>query len=124
MTNPEDETRQTFCNDGRCNVQSHIQGDAGCFFANNEKLVEQLISDNQYTCYTYPAQNDAVERRRASSYARMIARLATKALAADNARLREALELADCTLSGANMNMNVVERKVRTALAALKGEGS
>jgi len=31
-------------------------------------------------------------------------------------RLREALELADCALRGANMNMNVVERKVRAAL--------
>ena len=31
-------------------------------------------------------------------------------------RLREALELADCALRGANMNMNVVERKARAAL--------
>lgn len=33
-------------------------------------------------------------------------------------KMREALELADCALSGANMNMNVVKRKVREALAA------
>jgi hypothetical protein len=32
------------------------------------------------------------------------------------ARLREALQLADAALSGANMNMNVVERKVKAAL--------
>lgn len=30
--------------------------------------------------------------------------------------LREALELADCLLSGANMNKRLVERKVRAAL--------
>jgi hypothetical protein len=30
--------------------------------------------------------------------------------------LREALELADCALRGANMNMDVVERRVRAAL--------
>ena len=35
---------------------------------------------------------------------------------AENERLREALGLADAALSGANMNMNVVERKVRAAL--------
>ena len=34
----------------------------------------------------------------------------------ENERLREALELADAALRGANMNMNVVERKVRAAL--------
>jgi glutathione S-transferase len=33
----------------------------------------------------------------------------------------EALELADATLSGANMNMKVVERKVKAAIAELKG---
>jgi len=32
------------------------------------------------------------------------------------ALLREALQLADAALSGANMNMNVVERKVKAAL--------
>lgn len=32
-------------------------------------------------------------------------------------KMREALELADAALSGANMNMNVVERKVKAALA-------
>ena len=34
-------------------------------------------------------------------------------------RLREALALADAALSGANMNMKVVEKKI---LAALEGE--
>lgn len=33
------------------------------------------------------------------------------------AKLREALELADAALSGANMNMNVVKKKVKEALA-------
>lgn len=36
--------------------------------------------------------------------------------------LLEALELADAALSGANMNMQVVERKVRAAIAKAKGE--
>ena len=40
-----------------------------------------------------------------------------KALAEE---LAGALELADCTLSGANMNMNVIERKVREALRQYK----
>jgi hypothetical protein len=35
--------------------------------------------------------------------------------------LYEALELADCLLSGANMNRRVVERKVKGALAAARG---
>ena len=40
------------------------------------------------------------------------------ALEAENARLREALQLADNTLRGCNMNLRVVERKVSAALAA------
>lgn len=40
------------------------------------------------------------------------------ALEAENARLREALQLADYTLRGCNMNLRVVERKVSAALAA------
>ena len=36
-------------------------------------------------------------------------------------RLREALALADAALSGANMNMRVVEKKI---CAALEGEAS
>lgn len=36
--------------------------------------------------------------------------------------LLEALELADCLLSGANMNRAVVERKVRAAIAKATGE--
>jgi hypothetical protein len=43
--------------------------------------------------------------------------LAENALA-ENARLREALQLADYTLRGCNMNLRVVERKVSAALAA------
>ena len=37
-------------------------------------------------------------------------------LRAERDRLREALRLADAALSGANMNMNAVEKKVRAAL--------
>ena len=40
------------------------------------------------------------------------------ALEAENARLREALQLADYALRGCNMNLRVVERKVSAALAA------
>ena len=40
------------------------------------------------------------------------------AQAASNKALVEALRLADGALSGANMNIVVVERKVRAALAA------
>ena len=43
-----------------------------------------------------------------------------EALSAENERLREALELADAALRGANMNMNVVQRKVRAALGDTK----
>lgn len=42
----------------------------------------------------------------------------SEALEAENERLREALGLADAALRGANMNMNVVERKLRAALEA------
>jgi len=38
-----------------------------------------------------------------------------------DAGLLEALELADAALRGANMNMNVVQRKVSAAIAAVKG---
>ena len=41
-------------------------------------------------------------------------------LEAKIAALVEALRLADATLSGANMNIAVVERKVSAALAAAK----
>jgi hypothetical protein len=37
-------------------------------------------------------------------------------LRAERDRLREALRLADAALSGANMNMGAVEKKVRAAL--------
>ena len=38
-------------------------------------------------------------------------------------RLREALALADAALSGANMNMRVVEKKIRAALEGEKTDG-
>lgn len=44
------------------------------------------------------------------------------ALKAVNAELLEALELADAALSGANMNMKVVERKVKDAIAKSRGD--
>ena len=42
------------------------------------------------------------------------------ALEASNKALVEALEYADAALSGANMNIGVVERKVRAAIASAK----
>lgn len=36
--------------------------------------------------------------------------------------LLEALQLADCLLSGANMNLSVVEQKVRAAIAKARGQ--
>ena len=43
-------------------------------------------------------------------------------LEAEIERLREALQLADYTLRGCNMNLRVVERKVTAALAAQEKE--
>jgi hypothetical protein len=37
-------------------------------------------------------------------------------------RAVKALELADAALSGANMNMSVVEREVKATIAELEGE--
>ncbi len=45
----------------------------------------------------------------------------TQAVEAQLDDLLEALKLADCLLRGANMNRNVVERKVRAAIAKVKG---
>ena len=39
-----------------------------------------------------------------------------------NGELLEALELADAALSGANMDMKVVERKVKAAIAKFRGD--
>jgi hypothetical protein len=48
-------------------------------------------------------------------------RLADAHLLAAAPDLLEALKLADCLLSGANMNRAVVERKVRAAIAKATG---
>jgi len=48
-------------------------------------------------------------------------RIANAFLYAAAPELLEALELADATLRGANMNRNVVERKVRAALDKARG---
>lgn len=58
-----------------------------------------------------PSWKEAVRAEQAAELAKY------KALAET---LAGALELADCALSGANMNMNVVERKVREALREYK----
>ena len=44
------------------------------------------------------------------------------ALKAVMGELLEALELADAALSGANMDMKVVERKVKDAIAKARGD--
>jgi chromosome segregation ATPase len=43
-------------------------------------------------------------------------------LEAKLAKAVEALRLADAALSGANMNMRVVEKSIKSTLAELKGE--
>lgn len=50
--------------------------------------------------------------------------LANAELAAAAPELFEALKLADAMLSGANMNTNVVEQKVRAAIAKVTGEAA
>lgn len=44
------------------------------------------------------------------------------AIEADRDNLLEALELADAVLSGANMDMKVVERKVKAAIAKARSD--
>jgi hypothetical protein len=60
------------------------------------------------------AQLHMVLDREADTHCRHDAKV--EALEAEIERLRGALELADAALRGANMNMNVVERKIRAAL--------
>lgn len=59
-------------------------------------------------CGEYAAEWELMERR------------ATLIAAAPD--LLEALELADCLLSGANMNRKIVEQTVKAALAKAKGD--
>jgi hypothetical protein len=47
---------------------------------------------------------------------------AVNSLTAQLAQALEALELADAALSGANMNMRAVEKKVKATIAELKGD--
>ena len=53
---------------------------------------------------------------------RMQAAARIEELEAKLAKAVEALALADAALSGANMNMRVVEQKVKATLAELKGQ--
>jgi hypothetical protein len=71
--------------------------------------------------YTDGGNSFAEDECRATA-ARIRAAL-TPAPAADVKGLVEALKLAHTTLSGANMNMLVVERKVRAVLAAFEEDG-
>ena len=57
-------------------------------------------------------QRDIRDRRMASYIEELEAKLAKAA---------EALQLADAAMSGANMNMSIVERKVKASIADLKG---
>lgn len=47
----------------------------------------------------------------------------TKILKGDDALTLEALLLADAALRGSNMNMTVVEKKVKAAIATLQARG-
>lgn len=73
-----------------------------------ERLLGMLPASPFAPTENYPPHNAATQLQALSAR--------VKVLEAENERLREALELADCALRGANMNMNVVERKVRAAL--------
>ena len=63
-----------------------------------------------------------VEFWQADCDVRMQAAARIEELEAKLAKAVEALALADAALSGANMNMRVVEQKVKATLAELKGE--
>ena len=83
-------------------------------------LLEQLrtrhvkLGFNEVTESLFSAAADEIERLRKDIYKQ---HLDIVTLKQEVRRLREALKLADGALSGANMNMRVVERKVRAALA-------
>lgn len=51
------------------------------------ELLAKATEENPYTRYAYPAQNDAIERTRATRYAGMVARVVHKALLAERAIL-------------------------------------
>jgi hypothetical protein len=65
--------------------------------------------------------NDCAAHRHVYDRAKAIAAWNCRAGQSHDAGLLEALELADAALRGANMNMNVVQRKISAAIAAAKG---
>lgn len=71
-------------------------------------------------CYLYVEPGIAVIERKVKGHDQHDTANARLIAAAPD--LLEALELADAALSGANMNMNVVERKVKAAIARARGE--
>ncbi len=104
MTNPEDETRQTFCADVRCNERPHIQGGAGCLFARPittevEKLVERLQTASQW-CSGYEPSWSLLLRDAEEAADRITA------LSADNARKDAALREGEAALDAAVRTIN------------------
>ena len=72
----------------------------------DEVLLKLMMwKDHEYIIYKHDTLGETIEH--------------IERLLAEIERLREALALADAALSGANMNMKVVEKKIR---AALEGE--
>lgn len=64
---------------------------------------------------------DALERLHTLDRARVEIDVIRAQAIAQRDELLEALKLADCLLSGANMNREAVERKVRAAIAKVTG---
>ena len=72
----------------------------------DEVLLKLMMwKDHEYIIYKHDTLGETIEH--------------IERLLAEIEGLREALALADAALSGANMNMKVVEKKIR---AALEGE--
>ncbi len=81
----------------------------------DQKLSEKEYRERiKYLMRCHDDSADEIERLRKDIYKQ---HLDIVTLKQEVRRLREALKLADGALSGANMNMRVVERKVRAALA-------
>jgi Lar family restriction alleviation protein len=94
----------------------------GCYVTGPEREAEDLaIAAWNTRCDIPEAELAKVEAERDRQYdqnCEQIKRIAE--LEAQRDELLEALNLADAALSGANMNMNVVEQKILSAIAKAK----